>query len=82
MSFGLFGNKLFACSMSGMVERLGYINDPSAYLNLCDDSISYTEKKELISFMQNREYMPACVVCKGNDDRIDPIRYTPGEQLA
>ena len=81
LSFGLFSGKLFACSMSGIVERLGLMDDTRAYIDLCDDTLSYAQKRDYIVTMQSQDYLPACAVCCGNDGRIEVGRFVPAEQL-
>ena len=82
LSFGLYGCKLYACAISGVVERLGLMDDKEAYIDLCDDTLSYEQKLNYIAALKEREYLPACAVCHGNDDRIEKQRFVPAEQLS
>lgn len=82
LSFGLYGGKLFACSMSGIVERLGLLDEPSAYVDLCDDRLSYEQKSDRIEALRRSEYLPACAVCHGNDARAENNHFAPAEQLS
>jgi hypothetical protein len=81
LSFGLFGNKLFACAMSGIVERLNLLNDKDMYLDLCDDNLSYLQKKKYIEAARARQFLPACAVCGGNDGSDNVKRFIPAEQI-
>lgn len=82
LSFGLYGGKLYACAMSGIVARLGMMDDTAAYLDLCDDTLSCEQKRDRILAFQGSEYLPACAICQGNDSRVEVQRFTPAEQLS
>ncbi|GMX66218.1 hypothetical protein Elgi_54900 [Paenibacillus elgii] len=82
LSFGLYGGKLFACSVSGIVERLGLMDDKMAYIDLCDDTLSHEQKRDRITALRKSEYLPACAVCHGNDSRVEKQRFVPAEQLS
>lgn len=82
LSFGLFGGSLFACSVSGIVARLGLLDGSKSCVDLCDDSLSYEKKRDCIVALKNREFLPACAICHGNDSRIVKKRFPPAEQLS
>jgi hypothetical protein len=77
LSFGLYGGDLFACSLSGIAARLGLLTEPAS-VDLCDDGLSLGQKRAAILALQNRAYLPACAVCRGNDGA--PRRFAPAEQ--
>ena len=81
LSFGLFGSRLFACSISGIVDRLGVLDSEEVCLDLADDTLSYKQKAERLEDLRWRDMLPACAVCCGNDDRIVKKRYVPAEQM-
>ena len=81
LSFGLFGHKLYACSVAGIVARLGLLDSEDGYLDLADGTTSYLQKANRIEELRQRDSTPACAICWGNDDRIVKKRYVPAEQL-
>jgi hypothetical protein len=71
-------DKAFMCYVNhNLVEHIPEIH--GEYVDLFDESLSYTELKYKLFHLRDRKYLNACKWCNGFV--VDAERYTPAEQL-
>lgn len=78
---GLFGSKLFYCSMAIAAQRIGYCMPAETdYFDLNQQDINKKELMEFILGFNERGYLEYCKKCNGGPN-INKNYVIPGEQL-